>query len=46
MEQTTRTIPPEAVRRQLDCCQEVAALLAGQPEPPLAFVDTYGCPNV
>ncbi len=43
MEQTTRTIPPEDVRRQLDCCREAAALFAGQPEPPLAFVDTYGC---
>ncbi len=46
MEQTSTFISPEAVRRQLDCCREIAARNAGLPQPPLAFVDTYGCPNV
>ncbi len=43
MEQTTTFISPEEVRRQLDCCREIAVRNAGLPQPPLAFVDTYGC---
>ena len=43
MERTTTTISPADVERQLDFCQEVAAVTAQWPSKPLAFVDTYGC---
>ena len=46
MDTATQRIPQEEVRRQLDCCQEIAAITAQWPEKPLAFVDTYGCPLV
>ena len=43
MERTT-VISPADIENQLAHCQAVARLLARQsPEPPLAFVDTYGC---
>ena len=50
MERTT-VISPEQIEVQLDYCQaiaqSVAELTARWPEgKPLAFVDTYGCPNV
>ncbi len=43
MEQTTQVIPQKEVSRQLDCCREIADLLAGEERPLWAFVDTYGC---
>ena len=43
MEKTTTTISPADVARQLEFCRKIAAVAAGWPEPPLAFVDTYGC---
>ena len=43
MDTATQRIPQEEVRRQLDCCREIAAITAQWPEKPLAFVDTYGC---
>ena len=46
MERTT-LISPADVEQQLAFCQSVAELTARWPEgKPLAFVDTYGCPNV
>lgn len=46
MERTTIIIPQEDIQAQLAHCQAVAQLTAQWPERPLAFVDTYGCPNV
>ncbi len=43
MERTTTTISPAEIDRQLDFCQKIAQIYAARPEPPLAFVDTYGC---
>ena len=43
MERTTTTISPAEIDRQLDFCQKIAQIHAARPEPPLAFVDTYGC---
>lgn len=45
MEHTT-VISPEQIAAQLDCCQAAARLTAQWDAQPLAFVDTYGCPNV
>lgn len=45
MEHTT-LIPPAEIEKQLNICRTVAELSAQWPERPLAFVDTYGCPNV
>ena len=39
-----RTI--EQIEKQLNICRTVAELSAQWSERPLAFVDTYGCPNV
>ncbi len=41
--QATTKIPQGEIDRQLDFCNQVAALSAERPEQPLAFVDTYGC---
>jgi hypothetical protein len=46
MERTTTIIPQEDIQAQLAHCQAVAQLTAQWPERPLAFVDTYGCPNI
>lgn len=46
MNQQTTRIPPEAVARQREFCQKIAELTAARSAQPLAFVDTYGCPNV
>ena len=43
MERATTVISPRDVQLQLDHCQAVAQLNARLPQPPLAFVDTYGC---
>lgn len=45
MERTT-LISPAEIEKQLDFCRSVARLTARWEEKPLAFVDTYGCPNV
>ena len=39
-------ISPAEIENQLARCRAVAELTAQWPEKPLAFVDTYGCPNV
>ncbi len=39
----TTQIPQQEIDRQLEFCNQVAALSAERPEKPLAFVDTYGC---
>lgn len=39
-------ISPAEIENQLSHCAAVAGLTAQWPEKPLAFVDTYGCPNV
>ena len=46
MERTTTVISPEQVEAQLEYCRAVAQIFARRQEAPLAFVDTYGCPNV
>ena len=43
MERATTVISPGEIQLQLDHCQEVARINARLPQPPLAFVDTYGC---
>ena len=43
MERATTVISPQDIQIQLDHCQAVAQLNARLPQPPLAFVDTYGC---
>ena len=43
MERATTVIPPQDIQAQLDHCQAVARQNARLPQPPLAFVDTYGC---
>ena len=43
MKPTTTRISPAQVEGQLGFCREIAALTAQWGEPPLAFVDTYGC---
>ena len=43
MERNTTTISREDIARQMDHCHAVAQLNAQRPQPPLAFVDTYGC---
>lgn len=45
MERTT-VISPADVEQQLEHCRAVARLTAQWAQKPLAFVDTYGCPNV
>lgn len=45
MDRTT-VISPKQVQEQLEHCRQVARLTAQWDETPLAFVDTYGCPNV
>lgn len=44
----TALISPAEIEQQLDICRAVAEIIAQAPgeRPPLAFVDTYGCPNV
>ena len=46
MERTTTIIPQADIDRQLSFCREIAQINAARPQPPLAFVDTYGCPLV
>ena len=43
MERNTTTISREDIARQMDHCRAVAQINAQRPQPPLAFVDTYGC---
>ena len=43
MDNTTRTISDEELRRQEDFCAKIAALWRERARVPLAFVDTYGC---
>jgi len=43
MKRDATLIPPAQIQTQLDHCQAVAELNARQTQPPLAFVDTYGC---
>ena len=43
MERITTTIPQADINRQLSFCREIAQINAARPQPPLAFVDTYGC---
>ena len=43
MERNTTTISREDIARQMDHCHAVAQINAQRPQPPLAFVDTYGC---
>ena len=43
MERITTTIPQADIDRQLSFCWEIAQINAARPQPPLAFVDTYGC---
>ena len=43
MERATTVISPQDIQIQLDHCQAVAQLNARLSQPPLAFVDTYGC---
>ncbi|MCI8912574.1 MAG: tRNA (N6-isopentenyl adenosine(37)-C2)-methylthiotransferase MiaB [Lawsonibacter sp.] len=43
MKRDATLIPPAQIQAQLDHCQAVAELNARQTQPPLAFVDTYGC---
>ncbi len=43
--QTTR-IPPEEIARQREFCAMLHERNAARSTAPLAFVDTYGCPNV
>ena len=43
MERNTTTISREDIARQMDYCHAVAQINAQRPQPPLAFVDTYGC---
>ena len=43
MERITTTIPQADIDRQLSFCREIAQINAARPQPPLAFVDTYGC---
>ena len=43
MERATTVISPQDIQIQLDHGQAVAQLNARLPQPPLAFVDTYGC---
>ncbi len=42
MDRTT-VISPKQVQEQLEHCRQVARLTTQWDEPPLAFVDTYGC---
>ena len=43
MERLTTTISQADIDRQLSFCRAIAARNAERPQPPLAFVDTYGC---
>ena len=43
MERNTTTISREDIARQMGHCHAVAQINAQRPQPPLAFVDTYGC---
>ena len=43
MKRTTPVVPAEDIRRQMGYCDELRALNARRPVPPLAWVDTYGC---
>ena len=43
MERITTTIPQADIDRQLSFCREIAQINAARPQPPLAFVDPYGC---
>lgn len=46
MEHTT-VISPIEIEKQLQYCWSIASLTVQWPDgKPLAFVDTYGCPNV
>ena len=46
MNQNTTRVSPEEIARQKDFCAQIHAMNAALPAPPLAFVDTYGCPLV
>ena len=46
MKRTTPVIPAEDIQRQKEYCAQLCALNSCLPSPPLAYVDTYGCPNV
>ena len=43
MERKTVLIPQEDIEEQLNICREIRERNAALPQPPLAFVDTYGC---
>ena len=43
MNRTTPVIPAEDIQRQKEYCNQLRALNAQRPAPPLAYVDTYGC---
>ncbi|MBR4098769.1 MAG: tRNA (N6-isopentenyl adenosine(37)-C2)-methylthiotransferase MiaB [Clostridium sp.] len=43
MERTTTIIPQADIDRQLEFCRQVALQNARLSQPPLAYVDTYGC---
>ena len=42
----TTTISPADIERQREFCHKILERNAALPTPPLAFVDTYGCPLV
>ena len=44
--QTATRISPEEIQRQNDLCRQIAQLQQSLDTPPLALVQTYGCPNV
>ena len=46
MERAATVISPEHIEAQLKVCRAIADITAQWGEKPLAFVDTYGCPNV
>lgn len=46
MDRTQVVLSAGAIRRQEEFTRRIAALHRQRAHPPLAMVDTYGCPNV
>lgn len=46
MERREVLLAPEALERQQGFEEKIKAMFAAREAHPLAFVDTYGCPNV
>ncbi len=46
MDRTHVVLPAEDIRRQKDFIDRLASIYCRREHPPMAMVDTYGCPNV